>query len=99
MTSDEPDESCLANGDDMGRRAIGESMRRAKSRDARRATALDWAARWAAYHMQTLHNLEKALQHHDVGRAGQYCGQLKALHEKAFGALPRVIERLAEDDV
>ena len=81
------------------RRAIGERLRRTKSLETRREIVLDWGANWYADHLATIHNLEKALQHRDVESAGRYCGQLKALHEKALGALPRVVEALCDDDI
>jgi len=60
---------------------------------------MDWAANWYADHLDTLHKLERALGAGDIPTAGRYCGQLKALHDKAMGALPRVIEALADEDV
>lgn len=81
------------------RRAIGERLKRAGTLAVRREIALDWSANWYADHLDTLHRLEKALQGRDIATAGQYVGQLKALHEKAMGALPRVIEALADEDI
>lgn len=81
------------------RRAIGERLRRAKSLESRKEVALDWYANWHQDHLNTLQQVEKALQFRDVEDAGRILGQLKALHEKAFGALPRVIEALADDDI
>lgn len=81
------------------RRSVGERMDKHKTLSARRETALDWAANWYADHLDTIHNLERALGAGDVALAGRYCGQLKTLHGKALGALPRVIDRLADEDI
>lgn len=80
-------------------KSIGERMRRAKTLDKRRETAMDWAASWYADHLSVIYELEKALQHRDVASAGRYCGQLKVLHDKALSALPRVIDALSDEDI
>ncbi len=74
-------------------------MRRAGTLETRRQTALDWAANWHADHDDVIRKLEKAIGGRDIATAGQFCGQLKALHEKALGALPRVIEALSDEDI
>jgi hypothetical protein len=74
-------------------------MGRAGTPELRREIALDWAANWRRDHEQTLRMLERAVGIGRLQDAGQYLGQLKALNEKAMSALPRVIERLTDDDV
>lgn len=80
-------------------KSIGYRIERAGTLATRREVAMDWSANWYADHLQTLHSIEKALGARDVALAGRYCGQLKALHEKAFGAFPRVIEALTDEDI
>lgn len=81
------------------RRAIGERLKRAGTLAVRKEVALAWYANWHRDHMDTMSKIENALMFNDVADAGRLLGQLKALHEKAFGALPRVIESLADDDI
>ena len=84
----------------MGKhKSIGERINKAKSLAARREVAMDWAANWYADHLETIHALEKALAAHDMATAGRHCGQLKVLHDKALGALPRVIDALCDEDI
>jgi hypothetical protein len=80
-------------------RSIGYRIERARTLAVRREVATDWSINWYADHLETLSNLEKALGARDIASAGRYCGQLKALHEKAFAALPRVIEALTDEDI
>ena len=82
----------------MKRRSIGQRIQRAKSLDARRETALAWAANWRADHDDTLRQLERALAGRDIASAGQHLGQLKTLNDKAMSALPKVIDALADED-
>lgn len=81
------------------RKSIGMRIESARTLAVRREVALDWSANWYGDHLKTLHSLEKALQSSDGALAGRYCGQLKTLHEKAFSAMPRVIDALTDEDI
>ena len=81
------------------RRAIGERLKRAGSLAVRKEVALDWYANWHRDHIDTVSKLENALMFNDVADAGRLLGQLKTLHEKAFGAMPRVIDSLTDEDI
>lgn len=89
----------MSGGKATKRRSIGERITRSKSLATRRQYAIDWAANWQRDHDATLRQLELALGAGDIGIAGKYCGQLKALHGKAFSAIARVINALADEDV
>ncbi len=81
------------------RKSIGHRIEKAGSLAVRREVAMDWSANWYADHLQTIHDLEKALGARDISLAGRYCGQLKTLHEKAFSAFPRVIDAHTDEDI
>ncbi|WP_323034132.1 hypothetical protein [Pararhodobacter sp.] len=81
----------------MSRKSIGERLKRAQTLDTWLEVAQDWAANWRADHEQTLARLERAVGMGRVDDAGQILGQLKALNDKAMGALPRVLDALADD--
>ena len=83
----------------MKRRSIGERMGRAKSLDIRRQIAYDWTANWIQDHDAEIRFIETALQRGQISEAGQALGRLKALSDKRFGALPRVIAALTDEDV
>lgn len=83
----------------MKRRSIGERMDRAKSLDVRRQIAHDWTANWMQDHDSEMRAIETALQRGRVAEAGQALGRLKALSDKRFNAMPRVIEALTDEDV
>jgi phenylalanine-4-hydroxylase len=87
------------NGENMKRLSIGERMRKAKSLQTRHEIATDWSANWQAEHDDLVRQIEKALQFRDVAKAGQFLGQLKAVGEKRFPALQRVIDALSDEDI
>lgn len=80
-------------------RSIGERMARAKTIAARREAATDWAINWQDDHDATLRDLEKAVASRDWNAAARATGQLKAIAEKRFPALHRVIEALSDEDI
>lgn len=83
----------------MKRRSIGERLDRAKSLSVRIEIAYDWLANWMQDHDAEIRHMETALQHGRTLEAGRALGRLKALSDKRFGAMPRVIDALADEDV
>ncbi|MDB5523883.1 MAG: hypothetical protein JWM58_1646 [Rhizobium sp.] len=83
----------------MTARSIGERIKKSSSLDRRKAIALEWQAAWKSDNDITIHLLERAIGEGRMGEAGHLLGQLKTLTEKRLGALPNVIEKLADDDI
>lgn len=65
----------------------------------RREIAHDWQANWKQDHDAEIEAIERALQLGLVQEAGQALGRLKSLSDKRFGAMPRVIDSLSDDDI
>ena len=80
-------------------RSIGERLRKAKTLAARVETATDWALNWQEDHDATLLNLEMAVSRRDWDAAARSTGQLKAMAEKRFPALHKVIDALSDEDI
>lgn len=83
----------------MKRRSISERLNRAGTLAVRREIAHDWQANWMQDHDAEIIAIERALQRGSIQEAGQALGRLKALSEKRFGALPKVIDALSDDDI
>lgn len=80
----------------MKRLSISQRMKRAKSTDAKRQTALKWAANWQEDQDEIVRGLERAVRNQDHGMLISYIGQLRAVNEKRFTALPGVLNALLE---
>lgn len=83
----------------MKRRSISERLNRAGGLAIRREIAHDWLANWMQDHEAEVAAIERALQRGLVQEAAQGLGRLKALSGKRFGAMPRLIDALADDDI
>ena len=81
-----------------GHRSIGERMSRAKSADARLATAKEWSGQWCNEQTCLLRKLKAAIAENDREEQIFIIKQLEAVNEKRHAALPRVFERLAGGD-
>tara|TARA_Y100000780_G_scaffold176831_1_gene161994 strand:- start:3058 stop:3315 length:258 start_codon:yes stop_codon:yes gene_type:complete len=77
------------------RRSIGERLNRAKSPEVKQEVARDWAADWAREQKLLIGKLEKAVKTDDYDQMCIVTGQLKAVTEKRFNALPNVIDKVA----
>ncbi|WP_217562823.1 hypothetical protein [Paenibacillus sp. GbtcB18] len=78
----------------MGRKSIGQRLESAKSTISKEAAAFDWAASWKSEHEELVRQLERAVRTNDYDLLCKVTGQLKAVHEKKFEALPKVLENL-----
>lgn len=83
----------------MKHRSISERLARAGTLSVRREIAHDWQANWMQDHDAEIQAIERALQRGHIQEAGQALGRLKALSDKRFTAMPRVIEALSDDDI
>ncbi len=83
----------------MKRLSISQRLRKAKSLAVRREIALDWSANWRADHEETILAADKAHAARDHVGLERALGQLKALHEKGFTGLLKVIEALSDDEI
>jgi len=75
-------------------RSITQRLRRAKSTESKQEAALDWAANWQAEQLGLVKSLEWALAHDDYDALCRVTGHIKAVTDKRFIALPKVIEAL-----
>ncbi|WP_290684709.1 hypothetical protein [Haematobacter sp. UBA3484] len=83
----------------MKRIAIRERLRKAKSLAVRREIAHDWLANWLQHYDLTIRSLDNAVSRGEMQEAGRILGQLKALNDKRFGAMPNLIDKLCDEDV
>ncbi|MBN2980092.1 hypothetical protein [Cohnella algarum] len=77
-------------------KSIGQRLKRAQSPESKKAIALDWAQNWKEDHDELIRNLERAIRTNDYDLLCIATGQLKAVGQKRFDALPRVLSHLAE---
>jgi len=82
----------------MKHRSISQRLDKAKSADAKRSTLADWSKAWESETMGLIGNLEQAVRKMDYDQLCINTGQLKAVSEKHFKALPSVLTRLIKDD-
>lgn len=80
------------------RRSIGERLNRAKSPEVKQEVARDWAADWAREQKLLIGKLEQAVKTDDYDQLCIVTGQLKAVTEKRFCALPNVIAKISGAD-
>lgn len=76
--------------------SIGQKLKRAKTVEAKRATAIEWSQGWQEEHERLVQMLERSIQTNDYDLVCRATGQLKAVGKKRFDALPRVIQNLTE---
>lgn len=75
-------------------RSITQRLSRAKSPEAKREAALDWAANWAQEQSGLIRDLESALARDNYDDLCRAVGQIKTVSEKRLQALPKVIEAM-----
>lgn len=75
-------------------RSIGERLSRAKSPEAREELLKDWVANWQADQMGIVRQFQHALQTMDYDALCIATGELKAVSQKRFPALERVLRTL-----
>lgn len=78
----------------MKHRSISQRLDRAKSFESKKSILLDWSDAWEDETRQLIRNLEQAINTMDYDKLCINTGQLKAVAEKHFTALPRIFERL-----
>lgn len=81
----------------MGRRSISQRILTAGSAEAKRATAIEWADNWQTEHERLIQVLERAIRTDDYDLLCRTTGQLKAVGQKRFEALPKVLLHLIGD--
>lgn len=75
-------------------RSINQRLHRAKSAPVRLETALEWAQDWRAEQSDLVARLGRAVALDDYDLQCRITGELKAVTEKRFGALPGVLRAL-----
>lgn len=80
------------------RRSIGERLNRAKSPEVKQQAARDWVADWERDQKSLIAQLEQAVKTDDYDQLCIVTGQLKAVTEKRFNALPNVINNVSGFD-
>ncbi|MBX0320340.1 hypothetical protein [Shouchella clausii] len=74
--------------------SIGQKLKRAKTAEAKKVTAIEWVQNWQQEHEKLVQMLERSIQTNDYDLVCRATGQLKAVGKKRFDALPRVLEQL-----
>lgn len=75
-------------------RSINQRLRRAKTPEVKRETAIDWANEWRAEQAGLVKALGHAIARDEYDDLCRIAGQIKAVTEKRFAALPKVIDAL-----
>ena len=74
----------------MGRKSISQRLAKAKSPEVASEIKIEWAAAWESETMQVFARLKRAIQRNDYDELCIATGQLKAVMQKHFAALPNV---------
>lgn len=80
----------------MKHRSINQRLARAKSLDTKREILSDWSENWKAEQLTLVQRLEKAIGNDDFDELCIVVGQLKAVTDKRFLALPKIFSKLTE---
>ena len=88
----------MVNGLMSKHRSISQRLSRAKSVEVKQEVALDWATNWQNEQSGLILQLGKAIANDDYDLQCRISGQLKAVTEKRFIALPKVIDALIKSD-
>lgn len=77
-------------------RSISQRLAKAKSPESKEEAALDWAQSWEREQLALIAKLEQGIKHDNYDDLCIATGQLKAVSNKKFEALPKVITKLIE---
>ncbi|MGN7457473.1 hypothetical protein ACTHPH_21900 [Paenibacillus pasadenensis] len=75
--------------------SVGQRIKKAGTLARQEEIALAWAEDWQAEYDRLIRSLEAAVRHNDYDQLCRMTGQLKAVGQKKFSALPGVIRALA----
>lgn len=75
-------------------RSIGQRLARARTAEAKSATAQEWAAGWMGEQTAMLAELHRAVSRDDHQYVRMLSDGLQVLSGKRFAALPRVLDAL-----
>lgn len=78
----------------MQHRSISQRLAKAKALETKKEVALDWAANWAQEQDGLVKQLEAAVAKDDYDQLCRVTGQIKAVSQKRFEALPKVIHAI-----
>lgn len=82
----------------MKHKSISQRLKTAKSIDTKKLVAQDWATNWQAEQTALIDMLGKALHKNNFDELCIAVGQLKAVTQKKFEGLTKVIEILSLND-
>ena len=82
----------------MGRKSISGKLDRARTDEKRLHIAWEWAQEWEDSSRRNMRALETAISERDFDAQCRAMGHLKEDLLKRLGALPRVMERLADEE-
>lgn len=77
-------------------RSISQRLQKAKSKESKQITALDWAANWQSEYSGLIYHLEQAIKNDNYDEFCIATGQLKAIGLKRFTGLQSVIKLLSD---
>ena len=79
-------------------RSVSQRLKRAKSREAKQLTAINWATDWQQEQFELVALLEKAIKQSDHDKLCVATRQLKAVTNKRFEALLNVLSLLSANE-
>lgn len=65
--------------------------------EVKREILNDWSASWSSEQLTLIKRIESAIRSDDYDELCVACGQLKAVTEKRFAALPKIFDRLTTE--
>lgn len=78
----------------MQHRSISQRLSKAKSTEVKHTVAQDWATSWELEQSNLIQQLGRAVKNNDYDALCVVTGELKAVTQKRFSALPKVLMAL-----
>lgn len=75
-------------------RSISQRLKKAKSQEAKSATVIEWAGAWQSEQSYLIDRIGKAIARDDFDDLSIALGELRAMSDKKFVALPKVLAAL-----
>lgn len=82
----------------MQHRSVAQRLKRAKSSQVKQNIALDWATNWHKEQAELINRLGNAISTDNYDDLCIAAGQLKAVTDKRFAALPNILNSLSQSE-
>lgn len=76
--------------------SVNQRLKRVRALEVKKEIAFDWVQGWQADHDDLIRQLERAIRNDDYDLLCRATGQLKAVGQKRFEALPKILVHLAD---